>query len=107
MNNQNVSRMDRRSERGKEAYMAELREKVGKFVQIADEFIKEMHVSDMVVLKFCLMSLGIIVGICLPKKWKRPALFTALFVFIITYLPLVTKWGTFLGSACCGFRKDN
>lgn len=87
--------------------MEELREKGKDFIQIANEFIKEMHVTDMAVLKFCLMSLGIIVGICLPKKWKRPALFTALFVFIVTYLPLVMKWGAFLGSAYCASRKEN
>ena len=87
--------------------MEELREKGKVLIQIADDFIKEMHVTDMAVLKFCLMSLGIIVGICLPKKWKRPALFTALFVFIVTYLPLVMKWGAFFGSAYCGSRKEN
>lgn len=86
--------------------MEEFREKVKDFVQIADEFIKEMHVADMVVLKFCLLALGMIVGICLPKKWKRPALFTALFVFIVTYLPLVTKWGAFLGRSYCELKRE-
>lgn len=86
--------------------MEELKEKVKDLLQIADEFIKEMHVADIAVLKFCLLSLGVIVGICLPKKWKRPALFTALFVFIVTYLPLVTKWGAFLGKSYCELRRE-
>ncbi len=67
--------------------------------ELADGFIQELHVADLAVLKFCLMALGILVGICLPRKTKRTFFFGSLMVFLITFLYLVTRWGIFIGKS--------
>lgn len=84
----------------------ELKSQVKEFLGLANDYIKEMRVSDIVVLKFCVLSLGLILGICLPKRWKRPVLYTSLFAFLVTYLPLLTKWGMFLGKSYCHLKKE-
>lgn len=85
--------------------MEEMRARISEFWELGNEYIREkVGMEDMIVLKFCLIAFGIIVGICLPRKWKRPVLFTSMFVFFVTYLPLVAKWGAYLGKACCELR---
>ena len=81
-------------------YMKEWKQRSQTLFEFADGFIKELRVSDMAVLKFCLISLGIMVGICLPKKAKRPLLFLSLLLFLVSFLFLAAKWGIYIGKAC-------
>ena len=62
-----------------------------KLFRVAEEYIKGMKWQDMALLKFCLCALGIVIGISLPKKWKKGVLIGAAVVFIVTYIPLIIK----------------
>ena len=63
----------------------------------ADEFISQSNWKDLALIKFCLCAIGVIWGIVLPKKARKPAVFIALGVFIITYIPLMTKLFRIMG----------
>lgn len=84
--------------------MKELRKTIKEFLSLADDFIKEMKWTDMALLKIGLIALGMVMAICLPKRWKRPVFFTALFTFLVTCLPLMMKWGAYLGKTCCELK---
>ena len=43
-------------------------------------------------LKFCLISLGVMVGMMIRPEHKRPVFFGALGVFGATYIPLMVKF---------------
>lgn len=53
--------------------------------------MKEMDLEDMAALKICLLSMGLLGGIALPLKWKKPGAFFGSVLFIGTYLPLMTR----------------
>ena len=46
----------------------------------------------MAMLKFCLFSIGILAGMKIPIRNKKKAAVLALLVFLITYIPLMTKF---------------
>lgn len=54
-------------------------------------YMKEMDLEDMAALKFCLLSMGMLFGIAIPLKWRKPAVFFGSALFIGTYLPLMVK----------------
>jgi len=54
-------------------------------------FIKRMNLGDVALIKFCLCALGILIGTKISEKAKKPVFFTALAVFIGTYIPLIIK----------------
>ncbi len=58
----------------------------------ADRYIQKSSWKDMALLKFCLFSMGILIGMQLPEKSKRRAAIIAVLVFIGTYIPLMTKF---------------
>lgn len=58
----------------------------------ADEYVKQSDWKDMALLKFCLCAAGILIGVALPAKAKKTAVFAAIAVFIATYLPLMSKF---------------
>lgn len=62
-----------------------------KLFDYADRYLEKSTWKDIAVLKFCLFSLGILAGIQIPKKNKKEAGLLALFVFAVTYLPLMGK----------------
>lgn len=62
-----------------------------KLFYYADRFLEKSSWKDIAVLKFCLLSLGILAGIQIPKKNKREAGILAFLVFVITYIPLIKK----------------
>lgn len=55
-------------------------------------YMKDMDLEDMAALKVCLLSAGVLLGIGLPLKWKKPAALFGSFLFVGTYLPLMTKF---------------
>jgi len=67
-----------------------------KLFSAADRYLEESDWRTMALLKFCLCAMGVLIGIALPKKAKKPALFIALAVFLATYLPLMLKFLPFL-----------
>ena len=63
-----------------------------KLFDCANAYAKQSDWKDFALLKFCLCAMGVLIGLALPKKAKKPAAFTAMAVFTVTYIPLVTKF---------------
>ena len=51
----------------------------------ADKYLKQSS-------WFCLFAMGIMAGIRIPEKNKKAAGWIAYFVFLVTYLPLMSKF---------------
>ena len=58
----------------------------------ADRFLKASSWRDIAVLKFCLMALGVLMGLAIPARKKKPAAWAAALVFLATYVPLMGKF---------------
>lgn len=58
----------------------------------ADWFLKESDWKDLALIKFCLFSMGVLVGTQLPEKYRKPAGIAATCVFSMTYGPLMLKY---------------
>lgn len=58
----------------------------------ADHWLKKSDWKDIAVLKFCLLSIGLIAGAQIPKKHKETAQIAALGIFLVTYIPLMAKF---------------
>ena len=58
----------------------------------ADRFLKASSWRDIAVLKFCLMALGVLMGLAVPARKKKPAAWVAALVFLATYVPLMGKF---------------
>ena len=63
-----------------------------KLFEVADRYCKESTWKTIAALKFCLFSMGIIVGVLLPESCKIPVLVIFGIVFIVTYIPLMSKY---------------
>lgn len=63
-----------------------------KLLSYGDAFIKQSNWKDLALIKFCLCAIGILWGLALPKKARKPAAMSAMFVFIATYIPLMLKF---------------
>lgn len=63
-----------------------------KLFEVADQYCKESTWKTMAAVKFCLFSIGIIVGVLLPETCHPPVLVIFGIVFIITYIPLMRKF---------------
>ncbi len=68
----------------------------------ANEYVRQSDWKDMALLKFCLCAAGLLIGVAVPKKAKKPVAFGAMAVFIATYIPLMTK---FLRILTAGEKK--
>lgn len=58
----------------------------------ADAYIQQSDWKTLAMLKFCLASIGVLIGISLPKKGRKPAMITAGILFAVTYVPLMAKF---------------
>ena len=57
----------------------------------ADRYLQESDWKTIAVLKFCLFSMGLLAGTYIPQKKKDCTRIIAYLVFIVTYVPLMTK----------------
>lgn len=64
-----------------------------KLFACADQFIKESDWKDLALVKFCLCAMGIMIGLCIPKEKKKYPFLMAFTVFLVTYIPLMVKFG--------------
>ncbi len=71
---------------------------MNKLFDAADRYIETSDWKVIAVLKFCLISLGVMIGMAIKPKAKKPVLIIALCVFIITYIPLMAKFFRVLTS---------
>ena len=62
-----------------------------KLFEIADEYIRTSDWKTISVLKFCLLSIGILVGMQIRAEHKPAVRSAALSVFVVTYIPLMAK----------------
>lgn len=62
-----------------------------KLFKIADQYCKESTWKTLALLKFCLFSMGLMIGISIPKKRKSLISKLAMITFITTYIPLMLK----------------
>ena len=67
-----------------------------KLTEAADRYLRDCTWKDISVLKFCLMALGVLMGLAIPARKKKPAAWTAALVFDGTYVPLMAKFLPYL-----------
>lgn len=65
---------------------------MNKLFSYADSYIKKCTWKDLALIKFCLCAIGVMIGLCIPKEKKKIPFFMALSVFILTYIPLMSKF---------------
>lgn len=58
----------------------------------ADKYIRQSTWKDFALLKFCLFAMGVLVGIHISEKNRKPAGIAATAVFVATYIPLMAKF---------------
>ena len=63
-----------------------------KLFYYADRYLQKSDWKDMAMLKFCLFSIGILLGMQIPARDKKKAGIAAGVLFLITYVPLMTKF---------------
>lgn len=61
------------------------------FLELGNRYAKTSTWLDFALVKFCLCALGILLGLTVPGKAKKPAAKAALGVFAATYIPLMGK----------------
>ena len=62
----------------------------------ADRYLKACDWRDMAVLKLCLCALGVLIGLAVPGRKKRPAAWASSLVFVAAYVPLMGKFLPYL-----------
>ena len=63
-----------------------------KLFDAANRYIETSDWKIIAVLKFCLIALGMLLGMAIRKEHRRPVFFAALAVFLATYIPLMGKF---------------
>ncbi len=60
----------------------------------ADKYIRQSTWKELALLKFCLFAMGVLVGIHIPEKNRKPVGIAAVAVFAATYIPLMAKFAS-------------
>lgn len=63
-----------------------------KLFDSADRYLDKSDWKDLALIKFCLCSMGIMIGAVLPEKSRKAAICGASVVFAATYVPLMAKY---------------
>ena len=63
-----------------------------KLFQVAGRYCKESNWKTLALLKICLFSIGIMVGMLIPKEKKKAVFGIGAVAFLATYLPLMGKF---------------
>ena len=61
----------------------------------ADRYIQSRDWKMLAGLKFCLCAIGVLLGLSVPEKLKKPAAAGAFGVFLAAYIPLMADFLTF------------
>lgn len=62
-----------------------------KLFDVADRYCKESSWKTLALLKFCLFSIGLMVGMQVPKEKRKVVCAAAAAVFLAAYIPLMAK----------------
>lgn len=65
---------------------------MNKMIKCANSFIKKCDWTDIAMLKCCLLSLGMMLGMAVARKKKKMLYVLSFFTFVITCAPLVSKF---------------
>lgn len=65
-------------------------------IKVGEEYGKQMTVVDFGLLKICLFSLGLFSGTCISQNKKKKVGAMSLFIYLITFIPIMTKFLTFI-----------
>ncbi|WP_022770693.1 hypothetical protein [Butyrivibrio sp. NC2007] len=63
-----------------------------KLFEVANRYIKNSDWKTISVLKFCLISLGVMLGMLVKPNDKKKVYGIAGATFLLTYIPLMTKF---------------
>ena len=63
-----------------------------KLFEAADRYIETSDWKTIAVLKFCLIALGMMIGMLIRPAKKKPVFLGALAVFLAAYIPLMVKF---------------
>ncbi len=64
---------------------------MNKLFELGNQYVKESNWKDLALVKFCLCAMGIIIGTRVSSKNKKLVTGVAAGVFVVTYIPLMTK----------------
>ncbi|MGI5894706.1 MAG: permease of phosphate ABC transporter [Candidatus Merdivicinus sp.] len=62
-----------------------------KLLACANRVIQALNWKDMALVKFCLCSIGVLIGLSIPAKKRKLPMIAAGVVFLATYIPLMFK----------------
>lgn len=71
-----------------------------KLFNSADEYLKGCDWKDLALIKFCLRSIGVLIGLSIPQKGKKIGGIAAGAIFGATYVAIMPKFFKIL------FKKD-
>ena len=74
-----------------------------KLFEYANQYVQESDWKEMALLKFCLCAMGVMIGVAIPQKHKKAAVVAAAGGFIVTYIPLMSK---FLNIIVSGVKNE-
>lgn len=74
-----------------------------KLIRYSKEYTRKMNLLDFSLLKFCLCSIGVLIGLAVPGQHKKKTAVGASAVFALTYAPLMAKY---LASICSSRQMD-
>lgn len=63
-----------------------------KLLEYGNQYAKESDWKDFALVKFCLCSMGIMIGTQVTPKHRKRVIALSAMVFLITYIPLMAKF---------------
>ena len=73
---------------------------------LADSYIVSRDWKMLVLAKFCLASLGLLLGLNVPARHRKTVFWGALAVFLSTWFPLMADFGCFSRKYWPAHSKD-
>ncbi|NLG04963.1 MAG: permease of phosphate ABC transporter [Clostridia bacterium] len=61
-------------------------------IEYAQAYLKKIDLKEMTLIKLCLISFGIVFGICMPSKYRKLGFLIAAAVFVSTYIPITADF---------------
>ena len=73
---------------------------------LANAYIGSRDWKMLALVKFCLASLGLLLGLNVPARHRKTVFWGALAVFLSTWLPLMADFGSFSRKYWLAHSKD-
>jgi hypothetical protein len=61
-------------------------------IEHSKKYLDQMNLMDVSLLKVCMVSAGILIGISVPQKHKKKVAAGTSVIFALSYAPLMTKY---------------